>query len=63
MWSYIIYYDVVLLRDSSDFGLTFETEEEAIKNAEDMKNEYMLYGYLEGAEYNPTLFDIDIMEV
>lgn len=64
MFKYIISYDGGFLRDSSDFewGL-FCSYNEAEEAANDAKEEYMNYLDIEGSEYNPNDFEIEIVEV
>lgn len=63
MWKYIISYDGGFLRDSADLGYTFETEEEAMEEAELAKEEYMNSRDIEDSEYDPDDFCIEIEEV
>lgn len=63
MWKYIISYDGGFLRDSADLGYTFETEEEAMEEAELAKEEYMNSWDIEDSEYDPDDFCIEIVEV
>ena len=53
-----------MFRDSSDFewGL-FCSYNEAEEAANDAKEEYMNYLDIEGSEYNPNDFEIEIVEV
>lgn len=64
MFKYIISYDGGQLRDSSDFewGL-YESYSEAEEEANDAKEEYMNDWDIEGSEYNPDDFCIEIVEV
>lgn len=59
----MLWYDGGFLRDSADLGYTFETEEEATEEAELVKEEYMNDWDIEGSEYDPDDFEIEIMEV
>lgn len=63
MWKYRLSYDGGFLRDSSDIGLSFETEEEAIEEVQDVMDEYMNNWEIEGSEYEPELFEYEIEEV
>ena len=63
MYKYIISYDCGQLRDSEDFGYTYETEEEAREEAELAKESYIDGWKIEGSEYEEDLFDIEIEEV
>lgn len=64
MFKYIISYDGGQLRDSSDFewGL-FDSYGEAEEAANNAKEEYMNDWNIEGSEYNPDDFCIEIVEV
>lgn len=64
MYKYVISYDGGQLRDSSDFewGL-FASYDEAEKEAENAKEEYISDWEIEGSECNPDDFDIEILEV
>ena len=64
MFKYIISYDGGQLRDSSDFewGL-YETHGEAEEEAYNAKVEYMNDWYIEGSEYDPDDFCIEIVEM
>ena len=61
---YIISYDGGQLRDSSDFewGL-FNSYSEAEEEANNAKEEYMRDWDIEGSEYDPDDFCIEIVEV
>lgn len=63
MFKYIISYDGGWLRDSSDLGYLYETEEEAREESELAKEEYMRDWDIEDSEYDPDDFCIEIMEV
>lgn len=63
MWKYRLSYDGGFLRDSSDIGLSFETEEEAEMEVQDAMDEYMNDWEIEGSEYEAELFDYEIVEV
>lgn len=63
MFKYIIWYDGGWLRDSLDLGYLYETEEEAREESELAKEEYMRDWDIEGSEYNPDDFEIEIVEV
>lgn len=63
MWKYIISYDGGFLRDSEDLGYTYETEEEAREESELAKEVYMNDWDIEGSEYDPDDFCIEIVEV
>ena len=63
MFKYIISYDGGQLRDSSDLGYLYETEEEAREESEFAKEEYMNDWDIEGSEYDPDDFCIEIVEV
>lgn len=63
MFKYIIWYDGGWLRDSSDLGYLYETEEEAEEEANYAKEEYMRDWDIEGSEYDPDYFEIEIEEV
>ena len=64
MFKYIISYDGGQLRDSGDFewGL-FDSYGEAEEAANDAKEEYMNDWDIEGSEYDPDDFCIEIVEV
>jgi len=64
MFKYIISYDGGQLRDSSDFewGL-FDSYGEAEEEANNAKEEYMRDWDIEGSEYDPDDFCIEIEEV
>lgn len=64
MFKYIISYDGGFLRDSGDFewGL-FDSYGEAEEEANDAKEEYMRDLDIEGSEYDPDDFEIEIVEV
>lgn len=64
MFKYIIGYDGGQLRDSSDFewGL-YESYSEAEEEAYNAKEEYMNDWDIEGSEYDPEDFCIEIEEV
>lgn len=64
MFKYIISYDGGQLRDSSDFewGL-FNSYGEAEEEANNAKEEYMNGWDIEGSEYDPDDFCIEIVEV
>ena len=64
MFKYIISYDGVFLRDSGDFewGL-FNYYDEAEEEANDEKEKYMRDWDIEGSEYDPDDFCIEIEEV
>lgn len=64
IFKYIISYDGGFLRDSSDFewGL-FNSYDEAEEEANNAKEEYMRDWDVEGSEYNPDDFCIEIEEV
>ena len=64
MFKYIISYDGGQLRDSGDFewGL-FNSYGEAEEAANDAKEEYMNDWDIEGSEYDPDDFCIEIVEV
>ena len=64
MYKYIISYDGGWLRDSSDFewGL-YDSHDEADEAANDAKEEYMKDWDIEGSEYDPDDFCIEIEEV
>ena len=64
MFKYIISYDGGFLRDSSDFewGL-FDSYGEAEEAANYAKEEYMRDWDIEGSEYDPDDFCIEIEEV
>lgn len=64
MFKYIISYDGGQLRDSGDFewGL-FDSYGEAEEAANDAKEEYMNGWDIEGSEYDPDDFCIEIEEV
>lgn len=64
IFKYIISYDGGFLRDSSDFewGL-FISYDEAEEEANNAKEEYMRDWDVEGSEYNPDDFCIEIEEV
>lgn len=64
MFKYIISYDGSQLRDSEDFewGL-FNSYDEAEEAANDTKEEYMNGWDIEGSEYDPDDFCIEIEEV
>ena len=64
MFKYIISYDGGQLRDSSDFecGL-FDSYGEAEEEANNAKEEYMKDWDIEGSEYDPDDFCIEIEEV
>lgn len=64
MFKYIISYDGGQLRDSGDFewGL-FDSHDEAEEAANDAKEEYMNDWDIEGSEYNPDDFCIEIVMV
>lgn len=63
MYKYVINYDGGWLRDSQDLGYVYESEEEAMEEAELAKNGYIADWKNEGSEYDEELFDIEIMEV
>lgn len=64
IFKYIISYDGGQLRDSGDFewGL-FDSYGEAEEAANDAKEEYMNDWDIEGSEYDPDDFCIEIVEV
>ena len=64
MYKYILSYDGGQLRDSSDFewGL-FDSYIEAEEEANNAKEEYMRDCDIEGSEYVPDDFCIEIVEV
>lgn len=64
MFKYIISYDGGQLRDSYDFewGL-FDSYGEAEEEANNAKEEYMRDWDIEGSEYDPDDFCIEIEEV
>lgn len=63
MFKYKLYYDGGFLRDSADFGYTFETEEEAQEDAE-MEIESRISDWeIDGVEYERELFEVIIEEV
>lgn len=64
MFKYIISYDGGFLRDSSDFewGL-FNSYDEAEEEANNAREEYMRDWDVEGSEYDPDDFCIEIEEV
>ena len=61
MYKYVINYDGGWLRDSQDLGYVYESEEEAMEEAELAKNEYIADWENEGSEYDEELFDIEII--
>lgn len=63
MWKYIIIYDGGFLRDSADLGYIYETEEEAREESEFAKETYMNDWDIEGSEYDPDDFEIEIKEI
>ncbi|HAU88199.1 MAG TPA: hypothetical protein DCW90_22810 [Lachnospiraceae bacterium] len=63
MYKYRISYDGGQLRDSSDLGYLFETEEEATEEAKMDVESYIGDWKIEGSEYDHELFDIEIEEV
>lgn len=63
MFKYIIWHDGGWLRDSSDLGYLYETEEEAREESELAKEEYMRDWDIECSEYDPDDFEIEIVEV
>ena len=63
-YNYIISYDGAQLRDSGDFGWgLYDSYEEAEEAANDAKEEYMNAWDIEGSEYDPNDFYIEIVEV
>ena len=64
MFKYIISYDVGQVRDSGDFewGLV-DSYGQAEEEANNAKEEYMRYWDMEGSEYDPDDFEIEIVEV
>lgn len=64
MYIYIISYDGGQLRDSGDFewGL-YETYGEAEDEGYNAKEEYMNSWDIEGSEYDPDLFCIEVEKV
>lgn len=63
MFKYIIWYDGGWLRDSSDLGYLYETEEEAREEAEADIDDYRLGWSIDNSKYDDSLFDIEITEV
>lgn len=64
MYIYIISYDGGLLRDSSDYEWGFyETYGEAEEEAYNAKEEYMNDWDIEGSDYVPDDFCIEIVEI
>ena len=64
MYNYIISYDSVWLRDSGDFeGGLYDSYGEAEDAADGAKEEYMNNWDIEGREYDPDNFCIEIVEV
>ena len=60
MFKYKLYYDGGFLRDSVDFGYTFESEEEAQEDAE-MEIESRISDWeLDGVECEKELFEVII---
>lgn len=64
MYKYILYYDGGFLRDSSDFewGM-YETYEDTEEEANNAKEEFMNDWDIDGNEYNPDDFDVEIEKV
>jgi len=65
MYKFKIYHDGGFLMDSSDpaYDMTYETYEEAEKEADMMKKSYMTGWDIEGSEYDPDDFEIEIDEI
>ena len=64
MFKYIISYDGGFLRDSSDFELgLFNSYDEAEEEANNAREEYMRDWDIEGSEYDPDDFCIEIEDV
>jgi hypothetical protein len=64
MYKYIIYYDGGFMRDSSDFEWgVYKTYEEAEEEANMMKESYMDGWNIDGCEYDPDDFEIEIKEI
>lgn len=62
-YKYILYYDGGLLRDSSDFEWgVYGTYEDAEKEVDNAKEEYMNDWDIKGSKYDPDDFDIEIKE-
>ena len=63
MFKYKLYYDGGFLRDSTDLGYTFESEEEAHEDAE-MEIESRISDWeIDGCECERELFEVIIEEV
>lgn len=62
MYKYIIYYDGGWLRDSSDMGFTYETEEAEHEAKVDVES-YMKDWENENCQYDEDLFEIEVVEV
>lgn len=64
MYKYIISYDGGQLRDSSDFEWgSYDSLGEAEEGADIAKEEYMRDWNIEGCEYDPDDFCIEIVEM
>lgn len=63
MWKYRISYDGGFLMDSEDLGYIYETEEEAMEEANADIESYIDDWEIDGCEYGKELFEVIIEEV
>lgn len=64
MWKYMLWYDGGFLRDSTDLGYTFESEEEAEDEAEIAMEDYMDKWESDDCDdIDKDLFEVRITEV
>lgn len=65
MYKFKMYHDGGFLMDSSDpaYDMVYETYEEAEEEANMMKKSYMNDWDIDGCEYDPNDFEIEIVEI